>query len=253
MNGLAMRIKAGALGKSNPEVRLLPLDPGNDRVVESVARGIAQPHINKWLFFDAPGSLEETREWMKKSTSQSKSDSVIWGVFVEDECVGTISLSLGKKQQYCVAGGGKVLYRKELMGKGISYLITLARMLYTTDYHGQINQIQTEVMLPNVGSWQSMARAGYALTGALDGVFYQGGKHHSDLKMAVYLPNHPVQSLPAQLSEERLELLVEELTAYPGLGEKAAEKLRQLNRARPNYAQEIEQLLKAAREVITYE
>lgn len=183
------------------------------------------PEITRWLLMPTQPTLIEEEDLISK-VGDSKNPDVYAGVFLDGVLVGGMGLRINKGKHASVAEGGKFIFHTSAWGKGISTAISQARLVYLFN-STLVEQIQTEVALPNVGSWWSLVKAGYRITGVEWAAFMDHftGIKVPMLRMAAYRPHLWKQRSAPCLHSKMEKQLLTFLKGFPGVTYEQMEKI----------------------------
>lgn len=251
MNGARIKIEANALGKNNPEFWLTPIEPTNEEDIKAINEGLTNPINHRWMGLSSTSTLSANKAWAEKVAASENLEIVNWGIRLEGKLVGMTDLRLKHKQFAHRSSSGKVVFERSLDGKGIGFLISLARAMYAIDYL-DLKVLVAQVFLPNIASWRSMWHAGYVPVGIKRQHYHLGNQNYPTLELEMYLPSSGIKAVNAVFSDAIKEELIGQLSSY-GLGEAATAKFLELSQPRPEYGQELDALLSEARKVMHYE
>jgi [ribosomal protein S5]-alanine N-acetyltransferase len=152
--------------------KVVTLAPIGLEHLENFCRWFADPEVTRFLTRDTPPTLTEEEAWFERA-SQSKQD-VIWGLFVQDEHVGSIGISqIDWRNRRALTG--IVIGDRKRWGRGVAGDAMRLRTVYAFEELG-LEKLVTQVVEGNNASRRALERVGYQTVGIYRRHEYRQGR-----------------------------------------------------------------------------
>ncbi len=139
-------------------VTLAPIKPEH---LEHYLEWFADPEVTRFLTRDAPPTLKEEEEWLER-VARSETD-VVWGLFVEDEHIGSTGIhGINWRSRHAVTG--TLIGDRRRWGRGIGTESMVLRTGYAFGELG-LEKLITHVFEGNVASRRALEKVGYRTVG----------------------------------------------------------------------------------------
>ena len=162
--------------------------------LEHYIEWFADPQVTRFLERDTPPTLKEEEEWLER-VARSETD-VMWGLFVQDEHIGSTGIS-GINWRSRHAMSGTMIGDRRWWGRGIATEAMGMRTRYAFEELG-LNKLVTHVYEGNVASRRALERVGYQTVGVQRQHEYRHGQWW-DVWLGELLREDWLQRAPATL------------------------------------------------------
>lgn len=121
---------------------------------------IADPAINRYLYFRKRLSLAEERAWLRRH--RTNQDDWLWTIYCGDVMIGNAVLKLNRRTMTGVTG--IAIGDRNYWGCGIASLVFARRARFAFEEVGCV-ALFTEAFAPNQGSWRASEKLGFVRYG----------------------------------------------------------------------------------------
>ena len=154
------------------------LAPPNEEMLATFIQWLADPEVTRYMGRIFPPGMAEEKEWFAQTAKSG--DHLIWAVYAidrpEPRLIGTTGLH-GINWSGRRAITGNLIGEKSEWGKGYGSEVVQLR----TDYaftNLPLEQLRTEVAMPNTASRRALEKAGYKQYGIAPKEFFRQGAWH---------------------------------------------------------------------------
>jgi RimJ/RimL family protein N-acetyltransferase len=151
--------------------RSITLGPLAVEHLPNYCRWFADPEVSRYLPRDNPPSLREEQEWFEPIVAADS--EVVWGLFAEDQHIGSIGLhQINWRDRRALTG--TMIGEKGWWGRGIATEAMQLRTRYAFEELG-LEKLITNVDEGNLASRRALERVGYRTVGVYRRHRFRGG------------------------------------------------------------------------------